>query len=547
MKPNRRHFLQTSLLGGVAAVTPLALAAADPDAKVKPFDLDEITITELQEGLQSGKYTARSLTEMYLKRIEAIDKKGPAVNALLELNPDALAIADKLDKERKDKGVKNRPLHGIPVLIKDNIATADKMETTAGSLALVGARPPGDAFLVYRLREAGAVLLGKTNLSEWANFRGNRSTSGWSGRGGQTHNPYALDRNPSGSSSGSAVAVAANLCAVAVGTETNGSIVSPASCNGIVGVKPTVGLISRYGIIPISHTQDTAGPMARTVRDAAILLSALAGADPEDKATADADGKTVADYTKALDAKALKGATLGVCRSLFTFRGSGLPAAVVSALEAFAGDVVEALKKEGATLVDPVDLPSLGRLGGAPSTVLMYEFKAGVNDYLARLGPKSPVKTLKDVIAFNEDNKKKELPFFGQELLVRAETLGSLKEKTYLDALETCRKQTRAEGIDAVMDKNKLDALVALTAGPAGVTDPLFGDRSLGGSSTLPAVAGYPHVTVPAGFVFGLPVGLSFFGRAWSEAKLLALAYAFEQATKARKPPQFLPTANLQA
>jgi amidase len=543
MNPNRRRFLQASLLTGVAAATfsvaESATAAAAPETvgKVKPFELDEITLTELQEGLQTGKFTARSLTEKYLARIEAIDKQGPAVNSIIEINPDALAIADALDKERKDKGVRGKPLHGIPVLIKDNIDTADKMATTAGSLALVGAKPAKDSFLVKRLREAGAVLLGKTNLSEWANFRGSRSTSGWSGRGGQTKNPFALDRNPSGSSAGSAVAVSANLCAIAIGTETNGSIVSPSSCNGIVGVKPTVGLISRSGVIPISHSQDTAGPMARTVRDAAILLGALAGIDPDDKITAESDGKAVADYTKLLDPKALKGATIGVARNFF---------GINEAVDAVMKDALDALKQQGATLVDVTDLSVLNRLGQSSILVLLYEFKADLNAYLAGLGPNAPVKTLKEIIDFNEKNRKKELAYFGQELFIRAEALGPLTTKEYLDALERCRKTTRTDGIDAVMDKNKLDALIAPTTGPAGLTDLIYGDSGRGGgSSTAAAVAGYPSVTVPAGFVFGLPVGLSFFGRAWSEPKLLGLAYAFEQATKVRKPPQFLPTADL--
>ncbi len=539
MKPNRRRFLQAGLLGTVAAAAvPASLSAYDgPDAggKVKPFELDEITIAELQDGLRSGKFTARALAERYLARIEAVDKHGPTLNSVIAVNPDALTIADALDKERKDKGARG-PMHGIPVLIKDNIGTADKMATTAGSLALVGAKPGQDAFLVKRLREAGVVLLGKANCSEWANFRGSRSSSGWSGRGGQTKNPYALDRNPSGSSSGSAAGVSANLCAAAVGTETNGSIVSPSSACGVVGVKPTVGLISRTGVIPIAHSFDTAGPMARTVRDAAFLLGALAGIDAADKATADAEGKAVADYAKDLDPKALKGATIGVLRSSF---------GILDSVDAVMNAALDALKQQGATLVDPVEIAGLSRLGNASFQVMLYEFKADLNDYLAGLGPDAPVKSLKDVIAFNQKNKKKELPYFGQELMVQAEAKGPLTDKEYLDALERCRRVTRAEGIDAVMDKHKLDALIAPTAGPAGLTDLLLGDHMRGGSSTVAAVAGYPSVTVPAGYVFGLPVGLSFFGRAWSEAKLLGLAYAFEQATKARKAPQFLATTDL--
>jgi amidase len=404
------------------------------------------------------------------------------------------------------------------------------MSTTAGSLALVGSKPPRDAFLVQKLREAGALLLGKTNLSEWANIRCSYSTSGWSGRGGLTRNPYCLDRNTSGSSSGSGVAVAANLCAAAVGTETDGSVISPSSINGIVGIKPTVGLISRSGVVPISHTQDTAGPMARTVRDAAILLGAMAGVDPRDKATADSAGKSAADNMKFLDSKGLQGARIGVARNYFGFH---------DAVDATLAEALNAMKRLGATLIDPADIPNIDKVGEHENTVLLYELKADLNAYLAGLGPEAPVKSLKEVIAFNEKNKEKEMPFFGQNTFVKAEAKGPLTDKEYLEALEKCRKMARTEGIDAVMEKHKLDALVAPSDGPAWLTDLVDGDHSLASSTTGAAVAGYPSITVPAGFIHGLPIGISFFGRAWGEPTLLKLAYAFEQATKVRKPPQF--------
>ncbi len=540
---SRRGFLKSGISGGLAAAALPALtnvkAAALPFVQKDAVDsgeLDEISIAELQEGTTSGKYTARRLAEIYLSRIDAIDKQGPSLHSVIEVNPDALSIADDLDKERKEKGPRG-PLHGIPVLIKDNIDTADRMFTTAGSLALAGAKPPADAFAVQQLRRAGAVVLGKTNLSEWANIRSTHSTSGWSGRGGLTKNPYALNRNTSGSSSGSAVAVSASLCAAAVGTETDGSIVSPSSINGIVGIKPTVGLVSRTGIIPISHTQDTAGPMGRTVRDAATLLGALAGVDADDPATLPGRGRASVDYTASLNPRALSGARIGVVRKYFGFLG---------AVDKIINGALDVMKQQGAILVDPADIPTIGKFDDSELTVLLYELKADLHAYLSRLGPKAPVRTLKDVIEYNEKNAAQEMPYFGQELFLRAEAKGPLTSKEYLDALKKDMRMSRKEGIDAVMDKFKLDALVAPTDGPAWMTDLVVGDHFIGGSSTAAAVAGYPSVTVPAGFIFGLPVGVSFFGRAWSESKLIGLAFAFEQATRVRKSPAFLPTVRLE-
>ena len=519
------------------AIAPQALALAGPASarphrRVRPFALDELTTIQLQGLMASGSASAVSLVKRYRARIEGIDRHGPTLNAVIELNPDALAIAAALDQERKAKGSRG-PLHGIPVLIKDNIGTHDRMTTTAGSLALAGSVPPQDSFVAQKLRAAGAVILGKTNLSEWANFRGSLSTSGWSARGGQTRNPFVLDRNPSGSSSGSAVAVAANLCAVAVGTETDGSILSPASFTGIVGIKPTLGLISRAGIIPIAHSQDTAGPMARTVTDAAILLGALAGTDPGDSATAASDAKAERDYTRGLDADGLRGARLGVARAFFGFHPK---------VDALIEAALDRMKRLGAEIIDPVALKKSPELEAAELDVLRYEMKADMNAYLASLGPHAPVHTLKDIIAFNEQHPDQELLWFGQEELVKSEAKGPLTEQAYLDALVTCRRLAATEGIDAVMDKDRLDAIVAPTSTPAHVTDWLNGDHGLGDSTTPAAVAGYPSITVPAGQIFGLPVGISFFGRAWSEPKLLRVAFAFEQATQARRPPQFLPT-----
>jgi amidase len=539
---SRRGFVKSSLLGGLAATTLPALTLVDKAVSSSaiptdnfPFDLEEASITELAEGMKSGKYTSRALVEKYLNRIEAIDRQGPVLRSVIELNPDALAIADALDKERKEKGARGL-LHGIPILIKDNIDTADRMATTAGSLAMVGAKPLKDSFLVQQLRNAGAVILGKTNLSEWANIRSTRSTSGWSGRGGLTKNPYALDRNTSGSSSGSGAAVSANLCAAAVGTETDGSIVSPSSINGIVGIKPTVGLISRTGVIPISHTQDTPGPMARSVRDAAILLGALAGVDTEDTSTSDSRGKSSMDYTPSLNSNGLEGARIGVVRKYFGFH-PGVDTVINTALQV--------LSHRGATLVDPVEIPTIGKFDDAELTVLLFELKADLNNYFARLGTKAPIHSLKDLIEYNERNAKTEMPYFAQELFLKAEAKGPLSSKEYLDAWNRCRRLSRKEGIDATMKKYKLDALVAPTDSPAWLTDLIDSDHFIGGSSTIAAVAGYPSITVPAGFVFGLPVGISFFGRAWSEPVLLKFAYAFEQATHSRRPPKFLTTAEV--
>jgi amidase len=538
---NRRSFLQAGVLGGLAVVVGPTLARAGatlagtaPPPESSLFELSETTIADLQTAMKSGKLSARRIAELYLRRIEEIDRRGPSLNSVIETNPDAPAIAESLDRERKAGRVRG-PLHGIPVLIKDNIDTADRMMTTAGSLALVGAKPRRDASVAERLREAGAVILGKTNLSEWANFRSTHSTSGWSGRGGQTKNPYVLDRNPCGSSSGSGAAVSANLCVVAVGTETDGSIVCPSSTCGIVGIKPTLGIVSRAGIIPIAHSQDTAGPMARTVRDAAILLTALAGPDPRDPATRDGGQLARTDFTKFLDADGLRGARIGVARKFFGFNDR---------VDKLMADAIDLMKRAGATLVDPADLPTHGKFDAAEFEVLLYEFKADINKYLAALAPGEHPHTLKDLIDFNERNRDKEMPYFGQEIFVKAEAKGPLTDRAYLQNLRKSKTLSQAQGLDAVMSKNNLDAIIAPTGGPAWTTDLLNGDHFTGGSSTPAAVAGYPNVQVPAGYVYGLPVGISFYGRAFTEPKLIRLAYAYEQATKHRQPPRLLPVAD---
>ena len=539
---DRRSLLKSGVLGGAAAAISRNAAAAPPPATTpSAFELDELTVTDLQKRLASGADTARSLAGKYIARIEAVDRQGPTLRAVLEVNPDALAIADGLDAERKAGKVRG-PLHGIPVLIKDNIGTADRMQTTAGSLALVGAIPERDAHIVKRLRDAGAVILGKTNLSEWANFRSTHSQSGWSGRGGQCRNPYALDRDPSGSSSGSGAAAAANLCAITVGTETDGSIVSPSNNCGLVGLKPTLGLVSRTGIVPIAHSQDTAGPMTRTVADAAVLLTALCGFDPADPATRELAGKAPIDYTSFLDRRGLAGARIGVPRKKLYGQS---PAA-----DAVAEEALAVMRREGAIIVDPADLESIDELEGCESEssefrVLLYEFKADLNAYLAGLGARTRHRTLAELILFNQKNRDSEMPYFGQEIFEKAEAKGPLTDKAYVDALAKNLRLSRAEGIDKTMDEHKLDCLVAPTSAPASLIDLVNGSYGAGGSSSLPAIAGYPDITVPAGSHFGLPVGLSFFGRAGSEPTLIKIAYAFEQATKARKTPRFLATADL--
>jgi amidase len=539
---DRRDFVRLGAVAGTLALRGKPLSAevvtggagvARDRFSIAPFALDETTLADLQAAMASGRMTARSITQAYLDRIKELDRTGPTLRAVLEINPDALSIADTLDRERKAGKVRG-PLHGIPILIKDNIDTADRMTTTAGSYALAGSIALQDATIAAKLRAAGAILLGKTNLSEWANFRSSHSSSGWSGRGGQAKNPYVLDRNPCGSSSGTGAAVSANMCAVGIGTETDGSIVCPSSVNGIVGIKPTLGLVSRAGIIPIAHSQDTAGPMTRTVRDAAILLGVLAGVDPRDSATSSIGTRRQTDYTQFLDPNGLRGARIGVARTKF-FGYSDVTDKLI-------GDALDAMKANGAIIVDPANIETAGKFDDAEFDVLLYEFKADLNKYLASLGPKAPVKSLQEIIAYNEAHKDQEMPFFGQEIMIQAQAKGPLTEKKYLDELASNLKMSRTDGIDATMDKYKLDAIVAPTGSPAWPTDLINGDHFTGASSTPAAVAGYPNINVPAGLSHGLPVGISFFGRAFSEPTLIKLAYAYEQSTKHRRAPQFIPT-----
>ena len=521
----RRDFLQlTAAIGAAAAMPAVRRPIRRPDA-----GFDEVSVREFQRRMAAGELTSAALTAHYLQRISALDRTGPALHSVLEVNPDAASLARALDRERAAGKVRG-PMHGIPVLIKDNIDTGDRMQTTAGSFALDGHPARADASLVARLREAGAVILGKTNLSEWANFRSSHSSSGWSGRGGQCRNPYVLDRNPCGSSSGSGVAVSANLCAVAVGTETDGSVVCPANANGIVGIKPTVGWVSRTGVIPISHSQDTAGPMARTVADAALLIMAMAGGDPGDPATREAPGP-MPDLAASLDPRGLTGLRIGVVRQAFGFDDR---------VDTIMEQALRVLSGGGATLVDPVEMPTWEKAGDDEYQVLLYEFKADLNAYLARRGHPG-ARTLGDLISFNEANTGREMPWFGQEIFLEANAKGPLSEEAYRTARANCVRLTRVEGIDAALRQHSLDLLVAPTGGPAWVTDLVNGDHFSGGSSSMPAISGYPAITVPAGMIHGLPVGLSFFGAAWSEPVLVKAAYGFEQASRARRVPEFRP------
>ena len=535
---SRRELLGMAASAAAVSMLPASRLPAQPGVRpsADAFAIEEKSIAELSAGMQSGEYTSRGITQQYVDRITSLDRQGPTLRHVIETNPDALSLADALDAERKS-GKTRGPMHGIPVLVKDNIDTADRRTTTAGSLALEGSRASRDAHIVERLRAAGAVILGKTNLSEWANFRSTHSSSGWSGRGGQGRNPYALDRTPSGSSSGSAGATASSYCAVAVGTETDGSIISPAAACSLVGLKPTIGLVSRSGIIPIAHSQDTAGPMARSVADAAVLLGALAGRDPRDAATSATARTTSDDYTRYLDANGLKGARIGVARKKYT----GYSTAADTHLET----ALAVMKDRGAVIVDPADITTAGKFDDAEYEVLLYEFKADLHAYLAALPAGARARTLDDLIAFNKAHATDEMPYFGQEIFEMAAKKGSLASASYRKALASCRLLARTQGLDATFAKHRLDAIVAPTQGPPGLIDLVRGDPS-GGSSTSPcAVAGYPAITVPMGYARGLPLGITFMGKAWGEPMLIRLAYAYEQAARLRVSPRFLPTAAL--
>jgi len=531
---DRREFLQSAVLAGAVRGVAEIKGEADqaPGSQVPAFELEEATIATLSEGMSSGKWTARGITEQYLTRIAAVDRAGPTLQSVLEINSEALAIADQLDTERKASGPRGA-LHGIPVLVKDNLDSGDRMSTTAGSLALAGTGASRDSTVVANLRRAGLVLLGKTNLSEWANYRSTSSSSGWSAVGGLTRNPYVLDRSACGSSSGSGAAAAANLAAVTIGTETDGSVTCPASICALVGIKPTVGLVSRAGIVPISATQDTAGPMCRTVTDAALVLEAIQGVDSRDRATSRAGDRMAGSYRDALRRGGLKGMRLGVAR-----RGFGLPSSVEPVLT----EAIAALKALGAVILDPAEVPNAEKLGDPEIVVLDFEIKAGLADYLATRDQGTAVRTLADIIDFNTANREKEMPWFGQEIFERAQKRGPLTDPVYRTALASCRRLSRGLGIDALMARRRLDAIVAITAGPSWPIDLVNGDRYTGGATSPAAVAGYPHITVPAGWVHGLPIGLSFFGRAWSEPKLIGMAFDFEQGTAARRPPGFAPS-----
>jgi amidase len=547
---SRRAFLGTSAAAGGAFILTGTEACSAPDTgrggtagavranepyPVREFELEEVSITELHAGMVSGRWTSREITEMYLRRIEEIDRQGPTLRSIIETNPDALEIAAERDREREAGEVRGA-LHGIPILLKDNIATHDRMTTTAGSYALEGSIPPEDSGVARRLREAGAILIGKANLSEWANFRSSRSSSGWSGRGRQCRNPYVLDRNPCGSSSGSGAATSASLCAAAIGTETNGSIVCPSNANGVVGIKPTVGLVSRSLIIPISHTQDTAGPMARTVRDAAMVLGCISGADPADPATTASVGNAHTDYTPFLDPDGLNGARIGVATQY---------AEGHEAVEALFATALDVMRQAGATVIEIPAVDAWRQMGRPSGEVMRYEFKADLNAYLAALGPDAPAKTLEEIIAFNEANADREMPWFQQETFLQCQERGPLTEEGYLDALAEAMRLSRDEGIDAVMTEHELDAIVAPTGSPAWTTDVINGDRYHMGSSSPAAISGYPNISVPMGSFMELPVNISIWGRAWSEPQLLRIAFAYEELTQHRRRPRFIPTLDL--